>query len=242
MNIGRFSIVFLLLLACGCGPRRPAPPERFAEIGSARMGEVIPESELVGRELVRRQTHFLTDRDTLEIFTTPLSRIVWRIDLVIPEFPDGADPLSGAKKFAADTFFLDFGTADELHLPFTRVGISRAYDRGPRGVRISFIDKELAQKFLAEDSLPETALARKERRARDDVLLLEAAVVAFQRETGKFPGTLDDLIRDPGLPGWHGPYIGAIPADPWGRRFVYRRTAASFELYSTGNDGSRVIR
>ena len=51
------------------------------------------------------------------------------------------------------------------------------------------------------------------------------ALEAFHSDTGNYPrGTngLLDLVRRPlGATNWQGPYLEAVPADPWGRAYIY---------------------
>lgn len=64
--------------------------------------------------------------------------------------------------------------------------------------------------------------------ARVQIRALEAALDTMRLDIGRLPTDqegLDLLIRaDEGqAPGWSGPYLdsGAVPADPWGRPYVY---------------------
>ena len=51
---------------------------------------------------------------------------------------------------------------------------------------------------------------------------IESAIDAYLLNTGEYPATLDDLVTDPGLPGWAGPYLKASQLlDPWNRPFDY---------------------
>ena len=39
---------------------------------------------------------------------------------------------------------------------------------------------------------------------------------------------------------WHGPYVRALPSDPWGNPYLYRQPGAegkAFDLTSYGRDG-----
>jgi general secretion pathway protein G len=46
-------------------------------------------------------------------------------------------------------------------------------------------------------------------------LRIEGAVELYKLDTGKMPGTIDDLILPPqGAIGWRGPYLERIPANP----------------------------
>lgn len=74
---------------------------------------------------------------------------------------------------------------------------------------------------------------------------LVKALHAYRLDTGHYPTTaqgLHALVAAPGdEPRWNGPYLQrAVPADPWGRPYVYTspgREGAEFDLYSVGRDG-----
>uniref|UniRef100_UPI001490810C type II secretion system protein GspG n=1 Tax=Acinetobacter baumannii TaxID=470 RepID=UPI001490810C len=63
----------------------------------------------------------------------------------------------------------------------------------------------------------------------------------YQIDTGKLPGSLNDLVTAPaGVGGWLGPF--AKPADlndPWGHALEYRAPGVGqpYELISLGKDG-----
>ena len=76
--------------------------------------------------------------------------------------------------------------------------------------------------------------------ARTDILTLRVALLCFQDDCRRFPATqegLTALVRDPGAPGWHGPYIMELKPDPWRRSFVYRSQQEEMQLLSLGADG-----
>ena len=60
-----------------------------------------------------------------------------------------------------------------------------------------------------------------------------------------FRKKLEHLITYPaGFANWHGPYWNdglKLPADPWGRSYIYRRKGNGFELFSTGESGREVL-
>lgn len=79
---------------------------------------------------------------------------------------------------------------------------------------------------------------------------LAAAAQRHFEDTWTFPASVDDLVVDPGTPGWCGPYVSTIAADPWNgatevtvdawaRPYRLRTTSASvLELTSAGEDGT----
>ena len=77
--------------------------------------------------------------------------------------------------------------------------------------------------------------------AKSQVTTLAGKVENYQLDTGRLPGTLEDLVRAPsGSAGWLGPYAKASELnDPWGNPIDYRAPGDGqpFELISLGKDG-----
>ena len=80
--------------------------------------------------------------------------------------------------------------------------------------------------------------------AKAQIDALEKALDQYRLDMRRYPSPeegLDALVRAPaGAKTWNGPYLKkAVPADPWGRPFVYRAGGANgdFELVSLGRDG-----
>lgn len=77
--------------------------------------------------------------------------------------------------------------------------------------------------------------------AKSQVITLAQKVEQFQMDTGRLPGSLDELATEPGsAPGWLGPYAKAAELrDPWGHEIVYRAPgeAGPFDLVILGKDG-----
>jgi general secretion pathway protein G len=73
----------------------------------------------------------------------------------------------------------------------------------------------------------------------------EKALGTYRIDTGHFPATQQGLAalaqRPSDEPKWSGPYLAkAVPADPWGRPYVYRQpgdAGRDYELFSYGKDG-----
>lgn len=76
------------------------------------------------------------------------------------------------------------------------------------------------------------------------------AIMSFYTDTGRYPESLNDLMRKPLddnlAKKWHGPYLDMsdeddVPVDGWGNDLVYRRSDAGaskpYELYSHGSGG-----
>ena len=80
--------------------------------------------------------------------------------------------------------------------------------------------------------------------ARAQIDALEKALDQYRLDTSRYPSTeqgLDALTTRPANEArWQGPYLKrTVPADPWGRAYVYRAPGAKseFELLSYGRDG-----
>jgi len=80
--------------------------------------------------------------------------------------------------------------------------------------------------------------------ARAQIDSLEKALDQYRLDTRHYPNAeqgLDALVNKPATEAnWAGPYLRkAVPADPWGRAYVYRTpgTKGEFDLFSLGRDG-----
>lgn len=80
--------------------------------------------------------------------------------------------------------------------------------------------------------------------ARAQIDALEKALDQYRLDVGRYPTTeqgLEALMARPGGEArWSGPYLKkAVPADPWGRAYVYRQPGehGEYDLSSHGKDG-----
>ena len=72
-----------------------------------------------------------------------------------------------------------------------------------------------------------------------------SALDLFYLDAGRYPTASEGLNalvqRTPGVAVWNGPYLkgGAVPADPWGKPYVYRVPGrqAPYDIVSLGSDG-----
>ncbi len=72
--------------------------------------------------------------------------------------------------------------------------------------------------------------------------MIESALDTYRLDVGRYPESLEALIKDPGGSKlWSGPYMKrGIPEDPWGNEYQYRRPGKhsnDYDLYSYGGDG-----
>jgi general secretion pathway protein G len=80
--------------------------------------------------------------------------------------------------------------------------------------------------------------------AKAQINSLEQALDQFRLDVGRYPTTEEGLEALNTMPasveGWSGPYLKkAVPADPWGRPYVYVQPGsnAEIDLMSLGRDG-----
>ena len=85
--------------------------------------------------------------------------------------------------------------------------------------------------------------------ARTQIELLGLALDSYRLDNGGYPTSEQGLAalnekpaREPLPQNWRGPYLRkAIPADPWGRPYIYRSPGESnpsaYDLFSLGRDG-----
>lgn len=81
--------------------------------------------------------------------------------------------------------------------------------------------------------------------ARIQAKALKSATDSFRMDTGRYPTSeegLSALVQAPaGLVTWRGPYLDtAVPADPWGRPYIYEAPAdgdSPPRVGSLGSDG-----
>jgi len=80
--------------------------------------------------------------------------------------------------------------------------------------------------------------------AKAQINSLEQALDQFRLDVGRYPTTEEGLVAinvaPPSVEGWSGPYLKkAVPADPWGRPYVYEQPGhnAEIDLMSFGRDG-----
>ncbi len=75
---------------------------------------------------------------------------------------------------------------------------------------------------------------------RNELRTMRTALEWFRTNCKRYPTTeegLAALVIDPGVPGWQGHYIQALPPDLWGRPFQYASSNDTVRLFSAGADG-----
>jgi len=83
----------------------------------------------------------------------------------------------------------------------------------------------------------------KARAASSQISRISMAVETFYLDTGSTPGSLSELVDEPGdVRGCNGPYIkSSILKDPWGKDYQFRNPGqhGDFDIYSYGADGQQ---
>lgn len=79
--------------------------------------------------------------------------------------------------------------------------------------------------------------------AKQQILLYRQCVKNYYLDTSQYPGSLQDLVVNPGLAQWKGPYVddAVLKSDPWGQPYHYEtpgRDGRDYEIYSLGRDAA----
>ena len=80
-----------------------------------------------------------------------------------------------------------------------------------------------------------------EARVKTDFKSIQDAIEMFKTDTGQYPEKLEDLMTNPGLDRWSGPYLRRDPLDYWERMYVYEMLGEGtypYELKTYGADGN----
>ena len=70
---------------------------------------------------------------------------------------------------------------------------------------------------------------------------IKTALDRYEIDNGYYPRNLNDLIQAPSdAKHWNGPYLDALPSDPWGEPYIYyypsKHNQGTYDLLSTGTD------
>lgn len=226
----------VLFLCCSCGKKSDFPQIR--QLGDAVFGREYP---IASGELSRScYIPFFCSNFEQKLEVTPLSGKLWKCDIFISEIPGRGDPIT-----LAENYFTEIFGVDPQKIPGLTVEFSNAYDRSPKGVKVSFIHRKSAELAEYEKTLPEVQQILKREKILQRLMIIASALEEHLLDTGKYPDFLLELKISSGNPKWNGPYLQEIPADPAGREFVYRCKEAGptpqYELFSTDENGEKLI-
>lgn len=77
--------------------------------------------------------------------------------------------------------------------------------------------------------------------AKAQISLLCTAVDTFRLDMGRYPESLDELVKKVDDRRWKGPYLpGQLPLDPWGNPYIYRvpgEGGRDYDIMSYGANG-----
>ena len=72
---------------------------------------------------------------------------------------------------------------------------------------------------------------------RTSISAICTAIDMYEVDTGRFPSSLDGLVKSDNSANWSGPYLrGGVPADSWGTPFSYTTEANGYKVISGGPD------
>jgi type II secretion system protein G len=77
-------------------------------------------------------------------------------------------------------------------------------------------------------------------RCKKELTALRTGIEWFRAHCKRYPTEaegLKALVRDPGVPGWHGYYVNQLPPDPWGHPYAYSCSNNTVCLKGAGADG-----
>jgi len=105
---------------------------------------------------------------------------------------------------------------------------------------IGLLAAYVGPKYFTQVGKSEHALARAQ------IESFHRALASYRLDAGAFPTTEEGLAallqRPANSVKWNGPYLSkAVPADPWGKPYVYRQPGAAgsdYDLLSLGKDGA----
>lgn len=92
------------------------------------------------------------------------------------------------------------------------------------------------KKQVAQDEADKEK-SEKIRETRAAIAYLRKAIDQFVADTGTAPKKLEELLKDPGVPKWSGPYATDLGEDAWGRAWKYSIEGKEYTLKSLGPDG-----
>jgi general secretion pathway protein G len=68
---------------------------------------------------------------------------------------------------------------------------------------------------------------------------LANAVETYRLHTGKLPSSLNDLVTNPGIKEWRGPYQKKLPKDRWGDEYSFSASGNQYEIRSNAGGSEK---
>ncbi len=226
-------IAFATLLS-GCGKKEA--PLRIQEAFGVRLGILNRQKQKDPGRVLRWQKI----PGSVEIFCTPHTKTIWRVDFVTTE-----TTMENIHRATTDQWHCKINSSGEARLKQSTIKAVPEYRLGPAGIRLSVIDHNGQQLNAKEKQMPEVILAEKHRLAYETIIIIEEALEHFFTDTGHYPLLLSELVENPWqYPRWDGPYIDSVPLDPWHNPYHYHRNAdgKGYDFFSGGKNGRDKIR
>ena len=85
--------------------------------------------------------------------------------------------------------------------------------------RIQFVILVAIVAIIAVIAVPKALNMSRISQAEGQTLAIASAFAQYRTDTGQECSKIDDLINDPGVSGWLGPYIDSIMKNPWGGNY-----------------------
>ncbi len=227
-----FLLLTTLLLSSGCGEQNA--PGEIKELGSVSFYRKYSGS----LESLSKSYYFPLFFTTIEqqIKVAPQSKTVWQCNIFITEIPGRGDPVHLAEEYFTEIFGVVPQKVSGLKIEFFR-----AFDHGPKGVKISFTHLKNAALAETEKKLPEVQQLLIREKLYQRMQIIASALEEHFLDTGKYPEFLLELKISSGNPKWKGPYLQEIPTDLSGGDFVYKRNEQKYELYAPDAEGKKLI-
>ncbi len=236
----KYTYIFILpvitglLQLTGCSDEKM--PQRITEAFGVMTGIPNPQKKI----FFSRAAQWHGINGEVEVYCTGKTYTVWKIDFVTAESSPAA-----LRDAVRKQWHCELDSDARLTLPQSTITLLPEYRRGPSGMRISITDHAGAALEQQENAMPEIILARKQRRAVNDIMILEEALENYFTDTGSYPRILPELTENLlQHPKWDGPYAEKIPLDPWRNGYHYRAApdGKSYELFSGGKNNRDKIR
>ena len=94
--------------------------------------------------------------------------------------------------------------------------------------------------LVGRSNKPKSAKRNPISRAILELRALHIASERFFYDCARYPTDeeyLKELVLNPGIRSWRGPYVNIIKPDPWHNKYIYIVSNNSFKVFSSGPDG-----
>ncbi len=86
--------------------------------------------------------------------------------------------------------------------------------------RIQFIIVVALAAIIAAIAVPRAVKMRRISHAEHHILTIASGFARYRADTGQECTKIEDILKDPDIPGWRGPYINSkVIRNPWGGKY-----------------------